>query len=206
MSPGSWQKDLLFLKQSSGLFKNEITRWSSNQWAPLNTADRTTPQQELCLRDHFHGVMRVIYATIFSWYFRNSENCQREYFLTLSSCLLMPGGGFSSCCWLSYKHWGIMSFSRLKYPVAFLFAYAGVLRNSPNKADAFRKQLQHRRHRSSPLTAVLTSKSTRKQVLCPLIFKQIEVFKLYYGFALLIRTTPWQATPQSSKRIKYPKM
>jgi len=43
-------------------------------------------------------------------------------------------------------------FFRSKYPVAFLFAHAGALRNSPKTTDAIGKQLQHRQHcRNSPL-------------------------------------------------------
>lgn len=37
---------------------------------------------------------RVIYAPIFSWYFRSSENVWREFFLTRSSCLLMQDVDF----------------------------------------------------------------------------------------------------------------
>lgn len=84
-----------------------------------------------------------------------------------------------------------------------LFAHAGVLRNCPNQADAHGKQLQHgQRWRCSPLTAQLASKHSKTSPV--FLVRLIEVFKLYYGFVLLI--TPDKQHPKTQKEsniLKY---
>lgn len=94
-----------FLKHLSLFLKHAVTRWSFGQRAPLSTSGHTSSNWK------FVWESRVGYHLFIYGILEVRKLCWSGQLLTLGSCFLLLGGGFSSCCWLilALKHHGFFS-------------------------------------------------------------------------------------------------